>query len=82
MYYRIIKVPPGYVHPQNFMVAEYPTIELPSSACETMRDAAGSIRFFKTVEDARKLLPDDAIQLPFVPEHQFLELWTTTESGA
>lgn len=77
MFYRIMSAPPGYVAPQNFMVAEYLTIEFPSQVRGLTR--ADGTWFFKTVEEARQAIPHDAVKLPFVPEYQFLELWELSE---
>lgn len=79
MFYRILKAPPGYPSHQNYMVAEYTTLEF-DSCCGNVKTIDGS-RFFATLEEARKAIPCGARQLPFEPEHQFLELWELSESG-
>ncbi len=41
------------------------------SYCGAVRDKNGS-RFYSSLESARKMIPKDAQQIPFEPEHQFL----------
>ncbi len=77
MIYRILAAPPGYPPGCNYMVAAYETLEYDSCVGNVRR--ADGTRFTATLEEARDLLPIDARQLPFEPEHQFLELW---EAGA
>ena len=76
MFYRVITAPPGYPPHQKYMVAAYETLAYDS--CTGGVNNADGTRFFETLEQARKAMPADARQLPFQPEHQFLELWETT----
>lgn len=73
MFYRIIKAPPGYAAGQNYLVAAYETRDALSKNYKVRRDD-GTL-FAATLEDARRMLPENAKQLPFEPIAQFLELW-------
>lgn len=76
-FYRIMNAPPVYAPHQRYMVAAYRTLELPS-AIGRMNHSDGSA-FFGSLEEAHGAIPADAKQLPFQPEHQFLELWEAAE---
>jgi hypothetical protein len=79
MFYRILMAPPGYPPDQNYMVAEYTTLDF-EWCCGDVKNTDGS-RFFASIEEARKAIPRDARRLPFEPEHQFVELWESSVSG-
>jgi len=38
--------------------------------------SGGSRNIITTLEEARTMLPENAMRLAFEPEYQFLELWT------
>ena len=78
MYYRILKAPPGYGPDRNFMVVAYETLEL-SSQLGRGKKYAGAL-FARTLEEARLHIPTPASQLPFEPDHQFVELWEIASS--
>ena len=77
MYYRI-NMHPFHCWPPDvsYMVAMYRTPEY-ASYCGIVSNPDGS-DMFSTIEEARKSIPGDAKQLPFQPEHQFLELWESS----
>ncbi len=69
MFYRILKSPPGYEDPRNYIVAEYSSLDFVTNV-----KRLDGPQFFATIEEARKQIPVGATRLPFVPMHQFLEL--------
>jgi hypothetical protein len=75
MTYRILLAPPGYGPDQRYLVAAYRSLEY-SSCQESLRTQNGSL-FAATLEEARSIIPQDAERLPFVRDHQFIELWET-----
>lgn len=75
MVYRILKSPPGYPEGQQYMVVEYEKMEITSS----VKDRPGWT-FAATLEDARRLIPTEAVRLPFEPMNQFLELYSKGRS--
>jgi hypothetical protein len=77
MYYRIMKHPFHAWPPDiKYHVAIYRTLEFPS-CCGSVLNPDGS-DVFSTIEEARKVIPAGAKQLPFQPKHQFLELWESS----
>jgi hypothetical protein len=80
MYYRILRSPPGYLPSQNFMVAEYGTLDF-ASMRRNVRSGVGLL-FFATIEDARGAIPGAARRLEYVPEFQLIELWESAGSGS
>jgi hypothetical protein len=78
MIYRI-NMHPLHCWPPNvkYMVAVYKTSEY-ASYCGVVTNSEGS-DIFSTIEEARKAIPASAKQLPFQPEHQFLELWESSQ---
>jgi hypothetical protein len=80
MYYRILMHPLHCWAPDiKYHVAMYRTLAF-TSCCGTVPNPDGSDKF-STIEEARKVIPADAKQLPFQPEHQFLELWESSETA-
>jgi hypothetical protein len=77
MFYRILMAPPGYAPHQRFMVATYKTLEF-DSCTGSVNNLDGS-GFFGSLEEARQAMPTDATRLPFQPQHQFLELWESSQ---
>ncbi len=77
MIYRILLVPPGYAPNERFMVAKYQATNIRTSLGR-ITDASGA-EYFSTIEGARRALPLGARQLPYEPEHQFLELWEAAD---
>lgn len=73
MFYRIIKVPPGYAPEHKYVVAAYDTRDALSKKYDVRKD--DGTRFAATLEDARRMLPENATQLLFEPSEQFVELW-------
>lgn len=73
VFYRILIAPPGYAPPQNFMVGEYTTLNF-ESCPGTIKGVDGS-KFFPSLEEARKAIPQPANRLPSKVEDQFIELW-------
>ena len=60
------------------MLAKYRTLDYASSF-GNVKNADGS-PFFASVEEARKAIPTGVRQrLPFEPDHQFVELWESSE---
>jgi hypothetical protein len=59
------------------MVGAYRTRDV--SSYSTVLTASDGTRFFATIDEARKVLPNEARQQPFQPEDQFLELWEVLE---
>lgn len=74
MIFRILTSPPGYPEDQRFMVVEYETLDFDSS----VKHHPGW-KFAATLEEARQMIPADAVRLPFEQEHQFLELYSHDE---
>lgn len=78
MFYRVILAPPGY---QGFMVMECRTRD-PQSQIAKLRSKCGT-SFFPTMDDARKVIPHEAKQIPFEPENPvYLELWESADRPA
>ena len=73
MFFRILHAPPGYPHEKQYLVAIYRTLDYDSSESWVTNDAGS--KFFSTIEEARRVIPSNARQLPFEPEDQFVELW-------
>ncbi len=80
MFYRILMAPPGYAPHQKYMLAAYKTLEF-DSCTGGVNNSDGS-RFFGSLEETRQAIPGDANQLPFHPEHQFLELWESSQPAS
>jgi hypothetical protein len=72
MFYRILRTPPGYPPDEQFMVVAYETLEFNSSFHLTTESGSKSVA---TLEEARRMLPMNAVRLPFERKYQFLELW-------
>jgi len=73
MFYRIVKAPPGYAPDQKYLVAAYETMDARSKKCN-VKKADGGL-FVATVEEARRMIPNNATPHSFEPNDQFLELW-------
>src|SRR5262249_49808454 len=76
-FYRILAAPPGYAPHQKDIVSAY---QNPDSCSKTdnIRMPDGTL-FAATLEEARRVIPPAAKQLPFAPEYQFLELWESRD---
>lgn len=72
LFYRILNAPHGYPEEQRYVVSAYRSLEFNSSIEKNYRFAA-------TITEARSLIPQGALQLPFEPQYQFLELWETDD---
>ena len=80
MFYRVMTAPPGSGAYDKYMVGVYETLKF-GSCVGSLRKKDGS-NFAATLEEARKMLPANARQLPFTAEDQFLELWEVAEPAA
>jgi hypothetical protein len=77
MFYRIMTAPPGYGPDQRYLVAAYGSLDFTSyQGC--LRTEGGSL-FAKTIEEARSMIPEGAVQLPFEQHYQFIELWEASK---
>jgi hypothetical protein len=73
MFFRIIKSPPGYAPDQMYLVAAYETEDARSKSYNVKK--ADGTSFAATLEEARRMMPNNATPLAFEPDGQFLELW-------
>jgi hypothetical protein len=73
MFYRIMTSPPGSGPDEKYMVGVYETLKY-SSCVGSLRNKDGG-NIAATLEEARKMLPANAQQLPFTAKDPFLELW-------
>jgi hypothetical protein len=80
VYYRILSAPPGYPPHQRYIVAAYQNLAY-DSCLGRLTNEEGS-QFVETLEEARRMIPEQARRLPFEPEYQFLELWESTVAAA
>jgi hypothetical protein len=78
LFFRIIEAPPGYAPDQKYLVAAYETKD-PSSRRYNVKKADGTL-FAATLEEARRMMPDNATPLSFEPDSQLLELWEAEEN--
>ncbi len=77
MFYRILWAPPGYVHPKNYMLAKYRTLDYDSRIAQVK--SADDSPFFATVDEARCPLMQSVFDLN--PIISFLELWESSETS-
>ncbi len=61
----------------GFLVASYRSLDFDSSE-DFFRTEDGS-RFLATIEEARSIIPKEAVRLPFIQHYQFIELWKLDE---
>lgn len=80
MFFRVLIAPPGYMSPIGYMVGEYQTAAF-ESFVRNLVSATGA-KVFSSIEEARKLIPKNAVRLPYDRDAQFLELWSTEASHA
>jgi len=73
MFFRILKAPPGFPPEEQYRLVEYENSDLDSHI--------GRWRPFASLEEARGMIPKDAVRLPFEPMNQFLELYSQDESN-
>lgn len=73
MFFRIVKAPPGYAPDQKYLVAAYETEDAYSKSYNVKKD--NETFFAASLEEARRMMPNNATPRFFEPDGQFLELW-------
>ena len=73
MIFRLLKAPPGFPPEEQYWVVEYENLDLDSHN--------GRWQSVASLNEARRLIPKDAVRLQFEPMGQFLELYSHNQSN-